>query len=676
MVRMARVAGLLRASILLSLALLASGGAAPIARADPCPSRVIGVDPSHANTLADDPMGEGIGQSFYAADTVIRSITVWQSQYQYDWMTGAELILTETSAAGVPIGDPILFRSIFVRTQVGDGIHPIPFVFELNPPWVLPHPGEYAFWLFGCKTGQADFLAVQGDTAAMRQLYPDGHAWGERARYICRPYGFPDGYYDDTRLAFRVVFDRPPSAGQIAFESARPESCKVDLAWWDGGTGALSATVMRRIDQGDWQPVGDASSDGSGRFVFADTTVVPGTRYWYSLRLGECDLAAEGVVDTPGGLGITFTGAEAGDGAFRLSWSAASRSPFAATVYSRSVKPDPVNPSNQLWHAIGVGQSDATGHLVFDDVHAVGEGVYHYRLRAIQCGREALTGQVLSVKAPCGVAIPSLGADATPCQVRVRWTHRDSTRHTATLYRRRGNGDWVTIDQVLSDTHGNSSFNDVTVSPGEHVSYRIGMSDCGGEYFSEPLALVVPGLVVTSASAHALQAGATLEWTFGGGPRPAMTIYRWSRDTDWQVLAQAPADSAAALRYEDPGTAPDIPPGGYRYRLGLVRCGVVAYVGEVGLDVPDVGQFAITGVRPNPTARDLNISFYLPDDAPATCEVLDLAGRRVLFRDVGSLGPGSHVIDLTAGHTLPSGVYVIRLTRAGAVSTTRAVVFR
>jgi hypothetical protein len=48
----------------------------------------------------------------------------------------------------------------------------------------------------------------------------------------------------------------------------------------------------------------------------------------------------------------------------------------------------------------------------------------------------------------------------------------------------------------------------------------------------------------------------------------------------------------------------------------------------------------------------------------------------MLSRDLGSLGPGNHVLDLTAGRVLPSGVYVIRLTHAGQVRATRAVIVR
>ena len=672
---MPRDSGPLRVLIATSFALLAAVGfAAPALGADSCPTRVIGVDPALSNTYGDTDLGEGIGQTFYAADTVIRSLTVWQSKHQNDWLSGADLYLTSTTDEGVPDGENILFRGDFVRSNVGDGIHPIPLVFEFDPPWVLPHAGEYAFWLFGCKHGHGDFLMVHGDTAAMRALYPDGHAWGERARFICRPRGAPDGSYPDAHLAFRIVFDRAPAAGQIALASVRPESCNVDLAWRDGSTGALSATVMRRVDQGDWEPVGPASSDGSGRLVMSDTTVVPGTRYWYSLRLGECDLAAEGVVDTPGGLGIAFTNAVAADGALRVGWSAASRGPFSATVYRRGVQTDDRYPVDETWRAIGSGPSDVSGHLVFDDTHAIAQAVYDYRLGADQCGREAIVGLARNVQAPCGVSIPALATDVTPCEVRVRWAARDSTRHTAALYRRRDGGDWTYIDQVLSDPVGRSAFRDLSVSPGEALHYRIGMSDCGGEYFSDEAEVLVPGAVVTTAVAHASRDHANLAWTFANGPRPAATIYRWSRESDWQPLAQAPAESSATLEYQDNAIATAIPPGGYRYRLGVVRCGQEAYLGEVGLDVPDAAQFTITGVRPNPTGQDLNISFYLPDGAPVTCEVLDLAGRRMLFRDLGAPGPGSHVLDLTAGHALPSGVYLIRLARSGAVSTARAVI--
>jgi hypothetical protein len=53
----------------------------------------------------------------------------------------------------------------------------------------------------------------------------------------------------------------------------------------------------------------------------------------------------------------------------------------------------------------------------------------------------------------------------------------------------------------------------------------------------------------------------------------------------------------------------------------------------------------------------------LPEDAPATLEVHDIAGRRIASRELGSLGAGRHLIALEG--RLPAGVYIVRLTQAG-----------
>ena len=85
--------------------------------------------------------------------------------------------------------------------------------------------------------------------------------------------------------------------------------------------------------------------------------------------------------------------------------------------------------------------------------------------------------------------------------------------------------------------------------------------------------------------------------------------------------------------------------------------------------------FALNGVRPNPSSgRALSVYFTLPSDERASLEVLDVAGRRVLGREVGTLGAGPHSVDLNRGRTLPSGVYLVRLTQGARVLSTRAAV--
>lgn len=76
--------------------------------------------------------------------------------------------------------------------------------------------------------------------------------------------------------------------------------------------------------------------------------------------------------------------------------------------------------------------------------------------------------------------------------------------------------------------------------------------------------------------------------------------------------------------------------------------------------------FALAGVRPNPArAAPFEVRFALPDAAPATLELLDVAGRLVARREVGSLGGGEHVVRMPERATVRPGRYLLRLTQGG-----------
>jgi hypothetical protein len=85
--------------------------------------------------------------------------------------------------------------------------------------------------------------------------------------------------------------------------------------------------------------------------------------------------------------------------------------------------------------------------------------------------------------------------------------------------------------------------------------------------------------------------------------------------------------------------------------------------------------FALEGARPNPVVgRSLSVYFTLPSAERAELELIDVAGRRVLEREVGSLGAGPHAVDLARDRALPSGLYLVRLTQGANVRITRAAV--
>jgi trimeric autotransporter adhesin len=96
----------------------------------------------------------------------------------------------------------------------------------------------------------------------------------------------------------------------------------------------------------------------------------------------------------------------------------------------------------------------------------------------------------------------------------------------------------------------------------------------------------------------------------------------------------------------------------------------------VGVEPQRALDFALSGAHPNPTLRHFEVSFSLPDAAPARLELLDIAGRRIGTHEVGALGAGSHSVRLAENRTLSPGVYLIRLSRNGQSRTARAVVIR
>jgi len=190
--------------------------------------------------------------------------------------------------------------------------------------------------------------------------------------------------------------------------------------------------------------------------------------------------------------------------------------------------------------------------------------------------------------------------------------------------------------------------------------------------FTVRLDLGVTPTEVALVTADANSDRVSLVWYEAGDRLPA-TVYRRLAGGDWSALATLTPDGSGYVRYDDRSIEPGA---SYEYRLGITDQGTVRYVGEVSVSVPLSARFALGGVHPNPTARDLKVSFSLPDAAPARLTLVDISGRLVRDREVGSLGAGSHVVDLGAGDRLPAGIYIVRLVRGGQTLTGRVSVVR
>jgi hypothetical protein len=184
------------------------------------------------------------------------------------------------------------------------------------------------------------------------------------------------------------------------------------------------------------------------------------------------------------------------------------------------------------------------------------------------------------------------------------------------------------------------------------------------------------GVVATLLSLVSADAAAdrvTLTWSSPVAATLLATVERRTNTTGWQTLGAPRVQGAEVLRYEDRTVTPGI---GYAYRLAYHVDGLREYTTETWVDVPRSAVLSLDGARPSPSTGAMNVLFSLPDGSPAALTVLDLAGRVVMAREVGSLGAGQHLVPLTLGSTIAPGVYWLRLTQASRTLYARTVVVR
>ena len=87
-------------------------------------------------------------------------------------------------------------------------------------------------------------------------------------------------------------------------------------------------------------------------------------------------------------------------------------------------------------------------------------------------------------------------------------------------------------------------------------------------------------------------------------------------------------------------------------------------------------ELALTRVGPNPASSPLHVEFSLPSDAPATFELVDVAGRRWLHDELGSLPRGRHEATLSLAGLPGPGVFWLHLSQAGHGVVSKVIVVR
>jgi hypothetical protein len=237
------------------------------------------------------------------------------------------------------------------------------------------------------------------------------------------------------------------------------------------------------------------------------------------------------------------------------------------------------------------------------------------------------------------------------------------------------------VTETLSAWSAPGSFTNIQPNQGDYIGlyanetvYTAWADNRNGnaDTYVSVLPTSVTPVLVSLASANAFPDHVTVTWYSASSEVNEAYVYRLE-DDEWLLKGAVTRTGSGQLIYEDR----DVTPGKrYAYRLGVRDGTIERFMGEVSIVVPSRFTLRIDGVRPNPTDRDVWVSFTLPVDGSATLSLVDVTGRRVRFREVGSLGRGRHVLDLAEGELLPAGVYIVRLEQGGKASSKRVSVVR
>jgi N-acetylneuraminic acid mutarotase len=169
--------------------------------------------------------------------------------------------------------------------------------------------------------------------------------------------------------------------------------------------------------------------------------------------------------------------------------------------------------------------------------------------------------------------------------------------------------------------------------------------------------------------------GNVLHW--GANPESDLACYRLYRGTD---PGFTPGPGNLLAQSADTGYV-DVA-GTYVYKLSAVDVNdnegsfaVVQVTNLVAVPAAGTWELSLGPARPNPgSGSRLSIPFTLPAGGRARLELVDVSGRRLAVREVGTLGAGRHTVDLAEGRRLPAGVYLVRLVQGTETRARRVAV--
>jgi hypothetical protein len=244
-------------------------------------------------------------------------------------------------------------------------------------------------------------------------------------------------------------------------------------------------------------------------------------------------------------------------------------------------------------------------------------------------------------------------------------------------------GTWIPVGALGAvQTAWTSVASNITPNQGDYLSlcasgtnlYAAWADGRNGDpdIYAATVPLLTTDVDVSLASVQATSDRVTLTWYAGGLGDGVATIERRENTTSFTPIGTASADGVGNLSFVDAAVSPGAR---YAYRLTWVEGAATRSSDEVWVDVPVAAGVALALYGDNPVGPDVRVSLRLPDAAPATLELFDVAGRQLASRQVQ--GAGEHArVSLSEGLALDSGIYFVRLTHGGASLTRRVALVR
>jgi hypothetical protein len=235
---------------------------------------------------------------------------------------------------------------------------------------------------------------------------------------------------------------------------------------------------------------------------------------------------------------------------------------------------------------------------------------------------------------------------------------------------------WSTAGAGLAMTPGQQEYPRIAADRlgGAIVAWEDSRAGGDKDIYAHRLAVDGPVPVLLAlVSAEAEPGRVSLVWSAAEAAGLIASVERREEASEWVHLGSLVAGGSGRLVFEDRTV---IPGARYAYRLAYAEEGVERFTPATWVDVPLALPAMLEGFRPNPASGIPVVAFTLADDSPATLEVLDVAGRRLVTRALDGLGPGRHAFPLEEGRSLAAGVYLVRLHHGGRTFLARGVVVR